>query len=150
MKVQTNILKFSQVLIPGYGGGCASLALKMAVALEADVVVTTQRSEIKRKYSKKYGVHTANNPQCPFDAKKLLPKGQQVGNVVKLALNHSESPMLSQDGFDIDIIIDGIGGSSSTFGGLQLACVNHARIAFKFVAEPQAADRAAGISKWDG
>ena len=54
----------------------------MAAALEADVVVTTQRSEIKRKYAKKYGaldcVHTANNPQWPFDAKKLLPKGQQV------------------------------------------------------------------------
>ena len=128
--VQINILKFSQVLIPGYGGGCASLALKMAAALEADVVVTTQRSEIKRKYAKKYGaldcVHTANNPQWPFDAKKLLPKGQQVGNDFKLALNHSESPMLSQDGFDI--IVDGIGGS--TFGGLQLACAKHARIAF--------------------
>ena len=65
----------------------------MAAALEADVVVTTQRSEIKRKYAKKYGaldcVHTANNPQWPFDAKKLLPKGQQVSNAVELALNNS-------------------------------------------------------------
>ena len=58
----------------------------MAAALETDVVVTTQRSEIKRKYAKKYGaidcVHTANNPQWPFEAKKLLPKGKQVGSEV--------------------------------------------------------------------
>lgn len=71
-----------QVLIPGYGGGCASLALKMAAALDTNVVVTTQRSEIKRKYAKKYGaldcVHTDDNPQWPFEAKKMLPKGQQV------------------------------------------------------------------------
>ena len=78
--MNNNLLFFVQVLIPGVGGATASMALKMALAAKAKVVVTSssQKKIDAAKAMGALGGISYKEPDWPYQAMKLLPKGEQV------------------------------------------------------------------------